>query len=514
MGRYRITLVVALLVACQFEARDGQFRCPDGERCPVGQTCGPDLVCHDVLPSDDAGGMDGAVQSDGGRDSGSRDAALVDADVDAGDVDAGPSLPEVCEPDPTTGAAVDEDRDGAIDETCSGWYFGSPHLVARIHVRGVNHTGLAITPDGQRAYVAAARSGDAIFTTDRGSAVRSPFASAPMPVVGTAVAGRSYGGIAMSADERILVAEAGSASLVLYERTSPSAPFVEATTSVLPAGRHPSLSADGLELFFATTESPPSIQVATRPDRASPFRAPDLVDLGMSGVERPVLSPDGRHLFFTLRASRAPYVVTRASDDTFGAPQPLGLVGFDVLAYVPRARELWLLAPAGAGQQRPPVASIHRVQVCRDHACPSEAPLLCPSGNLSADGFRCFFGSSATLSFMNAGSACGGGRLASVMTPEDAANASAAAMSAGVSSAWIGFARAPGVGVLGAYQFGWTSGEPVLYEPWEMAGGPMSGADLDCARILNSGAPALRNFDCEMVAGYVCEMEQLPEWLP
>ncbi len=90
----------------------------------------------------------------------------------------------------------------------------------------------------------------------------------------------------------------------------------------------PSLSADGLELYFDTQRDSTAGDVFHALGSAqSSFNTPSKIDLGAGNAIAPVISPDGLSLFFaTTRASAMNdiWVATRSNkSDGFGAPNPV-----------------------------------------------------------------------------------------------------------------------------------------------------------------------------------------------
>ncbi len=98
----------------------------------------------------------------------------------------------------------------------------------------------------------------------------------------------------------------------------------------------PSISADGLTLFFGVW-NPTSLEcdlyVAQRATLDDPFGPRENLGptVNTSGFcdEAPSISADGLMLFFgSGRSPSGIYVTTRATtDDPFGAPRPIGLIG-------------------------------------------------------------------------------------------------------------------------------------------------------------------------------------------
>lgn len=87
-------------------------------------------------------------------------------------------------------------------------------------------------------------------------------------------------------------------------RASASEPFAAPGEVVELRARdiwgYPSISPDGLELYYVLTGGDLDIVVARRPDRQSPFSAPELIaELDAASNSDPQLSGDGRTIFFT-----------------------------------------------------------------------------------------------------------------------------------------------------------------------------------------------------------------------
>lgn len=504
-----------LVGACSLSPRDGQFRCDDGVTCPSSQVC-VDRVCRDpalvrdAMPAGDAGPPPDASM-DGGRP---RDAGADDAgppETDAGGFDAGfdAGRPESCEADPETGAAVDEDGDGAIDEGGCGFHFGRPHLVTRIHAGFADHFGMSLNGDATRAYLGVWRAGDPIVFVERGD-VGVAFEGPPVPLTSTAAEGRRYGVVSVTADELEMVAQTEADGLRYFTRAGPEDAFAEddAIRASLPVGFHPWLSSDGLELFVAQdgTSGTRSILRAARSSRGLGFGPATPLALSAMRVDSPRLSPDGRMLLYLdldnglMRAERP------ARGEPFGEPArvdgPLGAASF--ATYHSTSRELWFVRLPG-GLDAPSVHALHRVQVCRDSECPEEPTIDCPTGSISEDGFHCYTVALDTSATWGAHlAACRGaeGELASVATA-----AELAVVTSTLDGAWIGLNR--GIVSPDPAQFAWSSGEPLLFAP--SGGSPEAPTGSNCVRALGSTWEA---FPCGTLLRGVCEHEALPRWLP
>jgi hypothetical protein len=476
-------LALAFASACGIEPRDGQFLCPDGQ-CPDGQRCDLDGVCRVVAADVDGGGTtDGATTTDGAATDG------------ATPTDGGPT-DEVCAPDPTTGAALDEDRDGEVDEGCA-WHFGTPHLVPRVHVGPAHHFALALSADALRAYVSYGVPDAPVYLLTRTS-VREPFVDPPVAVGGTARAGRSYVLVTITSDELLLVAQTES-GFAFLERKDPRDAFFEAS-SALTTGFHPALSPDGLDLYFTVDDGPVRrIHRMRRSDRGSEFgTAMDIgVDLG-SAIEFPRVSSDGQALFYRHPAGLS--VVTREGDG-FSEPTRLPTVGEFVLAeHSTASREVWLTA---APEGNPAIYKLWRAQVCRDGPCPEEARVSCTGGIPSFDGFHCYFATDELSSWEGSEATCQGfgAELASIASAAE--NTVALGVGTGL---WLGLSRRSTTA-----PFGWSAGEPILFGNWG-AMRPSGEMNTDCGYIDASGT--WTNTACATPSTALCEREALPTWLP
>lgn len=118
----------------------------------------------------------------------------------------------------------------------------------------------------------------------------------------------------------------------------------------------PTMSADGLTIVFAskrTSTGEADLFISTRPDHATPFSEPVLIDAASSPADESGtrLSPDGLRLYFhSLRDGfEQAYIATRGRVDVpFGAAVPLaGLEGMVAMAPTPSADELTLFFTAG-----------------------------------------------------------------------------------------------------------------------------------------------------------------------
>jgi hypothetical protein len=114
---------------------------------------------------------------------------------------------------------------------------------------------------------------------------------------------------------------AGMVNLVIRSRASAidnrfGAPVVIDKIS-MPEGGWPSLSRDGLELFYEGGSSSP-MYTATRPSRGAPFTSPvPIPELG--AVSDPDISPDGRFLLYVINATNE---ITLARRTCAAGPQP------------------------------------------------------------------------------------------------------------------------------------------------------------------------------------------------
>lgn len=361
-------------LACSVDPDDAQFLCSDG-RCPAGQTC-VDGVCRDE-PSDVDAGVDGGV-----------DATIDDATIDAPDGaedDAG-ATPEVCTPTP--GVASDEDGDGAIDEGCE-WHFGSPHPVLDVDLGIFEHWSPVVVADPRRLYYAysgtdpSGEGQSGVYLAQRTSmeerfaldglepeAVFEPSTNEPVYT------------FAITPDERVLVVQVGG-ELVIAERTSPEVAFGAART--IANGTHPTIRADGLEVVYVTGTQ---LRRIVRAARGEEFGAGSLAvnDTSPEPASFPRMTPDGRALIYASGGSVV--VATRAATDVpFGDVTGLPPVMGHSLSVSFATREIYFSVPAS--DRSPSAQGVWRMELCRDGACPSRAP-VCPVALEAVGEFGCY----------------------------------------------------------------------------------------------------------------------------
>jgi len=487
----RLAVLASVLASCSPTLHDGQFTCPDG-RCPSGMSCGADAVCHvgadgsvsDAGPDARAeggsgeGGMDAQGPDAGapctGTD-GDGDGSCIPDDCDDGDPDVHPGAAELCAPGPS-GGERDENCDGAIDEGCD-WYFGTPHAVVRglVPVTGVDVFGAAVTHDGLRMYYAVFGLPD-LYTATRAS-TDVPFGS-PSQVASAGGPVLSMAAVSITSDERSIYVQAnesgGPTGIYTASRTRASDPFgpwmpVSVSTTLHQEAVHPSISADGTELFFADradATSPSRIYRAT--GLGSTFGTPTEVTFpGVAPTDPlrfPRITEDGRTLFVT--GPLGPSYAERTDGElTFGPLMPLAhfpSTTSHVFAlyptYLPETREMFF-----DGYSTDPLVtwapygnSIVRVQVCRDGPCPADTAVACPeAGSLfSPDHFHCYFQPTSTsFGFGGARDFCtGGSHLVSIDNEAEDTLAGA--------NGWLGLNNlAPD------HSETWSDGTPYVWHP-------------------------------------------------
>lgn len=481
--------LLAVVTGCGVDPVDGQFLCPDGE-CPSGQVC-VNGTCRD--PGVDAAGPDA-------------DAAMPDADarIDAGDAsmdgDAGPA-DETCAPN--AGAAVDEDRDGIIDETC-GFMLGRPHLVPRVHTGRTDHFTLSLTADGREAYFADNVAGSPVHFITRDD-VGEPFANPPVPLMETAGLGLlRY--VSVNEDATVMAVQLGDSMTRVFQRPTPGDQF-ESFGSDLE-GVHPAISPNGRELYLTNNMVVPSrIVVRARSDISSPFGAPRTLTLGgVNGQSVPQLTSDGNTLLYVQNAAGVFAAVRREPNGAFVDPvQVMGADGFEFFHYNSNSREMWMAtisrtdAPTG-------IYSIFRAQACRDGACPDEPRVPCVGGVLSDDGFRCYRGVTEDFRWGGARMQCAemGAVLATIHSPDENDNVAFVA-----TNPWTAMNR--GIDPSSSTEFRWAGGEPTLFSTLTLS---MPEDPAENCVFVDSSTKVWTNRRCNITRQAACEIEQLPRWLP
>jgi Tol biopolymer transport system component len=227
-----------------------------------------------------AGRPDAGTTSDAGLDAGPRGDAGFDSGVEA----------------------------GRCDLTAT---FDAPELVTAINATGENDRAAHLTPDELTVYFSSDRtSARRVYRATRAS-TDVPF-SPPAMLTELAVAGTEYLAAVPSADDLLLVfasrVTGGNTQLRTATRSSPSELFADgADIPSVSSAMHeddPYLSPDGLELWFARVDPTNAIKevlwTARRGSRSEAFAAPVAVaevDTAASETD-PTLSDDGLELFF------------------------------------------------------------------------------------------------------------------------------------------------------------------------------------------------------------------------
>ena len=420
--------------------------CPAGNYCSGGacvQDCTPTIPCSSgaacssfgmCVAAPDSAVPDAAVmRPDAGSDAFDPRAACVvaggtDADGDGycaagamADCDetsaaTHPGATEVCTPSTVGSTPHDENCDGAIDESCS-WHFGRPHVVEAAYLpasSGFNAVnGTFVSRDGQRIY---ANYGSKIYLLSR--AARTEELGAPAPVA-FADASLVLAELDLADDELTGVIGGRATTDMSYDlyaiaRTAVTMPFtatrIAELSDLTQNDYHPTLSRDGLEIFFRRAGV---LMRSTRPSITTPFAAPVAVP-GFPAVEFPSLTSDDRDLVFASAPTsrRTTIYIAHRSDPTaaFGAPveqvalNPMGDQELNHPRISLATRELFFTSSTllTGGYSR----VLYRAQICRDGPC-SEAFVDCPApGRRSDDGFHCYTPVTPAGPWGNARGAC------------------------------------------------------------------------------------------------------------
>ncbi len=494
--------------------------CEDDSECSAGEVCTSFGQC---AAGPDAGPPDAGAR-DAGRDSGRELDAGTDAGTDAGLPD------EVCTPSTVGSVATDEDLDGAIDEGCP-WHFGVPHPVPSISAFG-GHTieSPRLSADGLRLYLDTIERGG----TERVAVATRASPAAPFgrtePVAHTLASGQYVSSFHLDAAELEMWAQVISPTVhdvmvaARTTRAAPFGPFVTPPGLNDPAAidHHPYLRADGLELLFVSNRSGDRrIYRATRASTSADFGAPQMLTSEGAELEgaTPSLSADGLTLFFEtggmLRRAR------RSSVDSheFGAREDITELSPEGTAtYFPsvheRTREIFFVSnrpgTLGVGM------SVWRAEICRDGPCP-ERVIDCADGVRSADGLHCYRlgGSATTWSAARAACESAGAFLATPRTQLE------------MDLVWTSFSASAAPYLwMGAFDdmdtvaecltdktcpWGWVTGEQWtsghLWSPSEPSN---SSASEDCM-VLWDGV-GFGDFYCDGTVPFVCEAELWPTW--
>lgn len=492
--------LLLLLSGCGITPRDGQFTCPDGV-CPAGQTCIAG-VCT-------VGGIDAEVADVPGLDAPGRDVAGEDVPGRDAPMQDVPPGGEACAPGPDR-VPRDEDLDGRIDETCP-LHFGRIHPVLaamRVTTPTVAYFGGELTADGLSLFTVPSDDTARPFEIATRPDVRSPFQRAVV-ASGASVTGFTPQILTVSADGRevyMQMVDVGHTGPTAIFRTELDSTWTTPALSValVVAGResaHPHLSRDGFEIYFtARVGSATSLYYSERANiREEGWDTPELIGPGSF----PTLSPDGLTLFFLGDGTREVRYVTRSSTDEgfvtsaasaspFRPTSPGGIAVRPFLS--PLTREVFFsLQPSGATppEDGPTPASIFRAEVCRDAPCGSPPP--CPVGEApSFDGLHCYRVATGAASYAVARSTCTAVPGAHVVTIHSLTEASLVRDLS--SNAWLG--QVGGV-------WDGPAAEPFLYRE------AISFGPADCG-VVGPGSFAIAS--CTDLHAVVCETDTWPTY--
>ena len=347
-------LVLTTASACSVTYPEGVIVCTDRAEteCPEGWVCSAGRCYSQPVDA----GADGSRPDDAGVDAPSDADAATDGGAsclfDADSADAAPAPGVGC-------PAV-----GPTDPDCS-WNFGRPHAVPSLQWSSAPHWGAALGQSGLTIYVANADGilGQPIYQAARDSAADPFHPLTPTP--GTARPDLAPILLTVTGDELELFAQVkethGAESrerIVRYSRAAMrdifSGPEPIPSLDVIVDGgggvAQPSVTADGLELYFVVT---PALVIyrATRPSRCAPFGTPRALAFG-AGVTYPRVTPDGLGIFVGPRA-RYTTRLDRRSD--FGMPTDLPVAGvvLTLPTYIPETHELWFAAGLESGVREP-----------------------------------------------------------------------------------------------------------------------------------------------------------------
>ncbi len=260
---------------------------------------------------------DGSRPVDGQRSCGEWGAPAALTTVNGVDRDWGPSISS----DGLT-LYFSSSRSGGGEDTDDLWiaHRGSPDLEFQAPVpagAGINtgeyESSPAISADDLTLYFdrEPSQEGLRLHVAVRGAPTGEFSAAQPL-----GIAGQTPSGVSPSADGLSLYYGTNNeteAELAVATRTSPGGAFVFARQLDELNGPAldgwPSISADGLELYFESDRSgEPRLYVARRASVSAPFGAPARV-LGAGFVEEsdPAISADGRTLYFAAQQGKASY---------------------------------------------------------------------------------------------------------------------------------------------------------------------------------------------------------------
>lgn len=481
-----IAAFIALVTGCTVTYPEGVIACGDDAPCPSGWTCRETRCFSTPGPSDAA--VDATLPDD----------AETDAGADAAPIDLG------C---PAT---------GPTNATCP-WYFGRPHAVPSLHPSTAGLFSAALTADGATIYVASYNTVDDLPIYEASRTNPAERFGALVATLGSATVGVRPSVLSMTEDGLEIFAQVVDArtdvqtTIVRYQRASLVSEFgppqaIGAVERVVGAS-HPSITGDGLELFF-TSPGDNRVYRTRRPSRDLPFELAESAGLP-AGLIYARVTPDGLGIF---AGAPAQYATRPNRTSAFGVPAPLPnadeLGGFALPTYVPATRELWYAT--GLDSMRAPWSAttyaLWRVQVCRDGPCaPEPSATACPKPReRSVDGLHCYFAlpAVASISFARDQCAAYGPTFALATLHSDEEFASVVSAASG-GTAWLAGERTDLTS-----PFYWTTGEPVVFDlPWA-AGEP----DTDPAsRYLAVSGDAVAAVSFSGLAS-VCEQSIWRSW--
>jgi len=284
---------------------------------------------------------------------------------------------------------------------------------------------------------------------------------------------------------------------------------------------HPYLRMDALELLFVSARSgTPRLYRATRNDsHDTTWRAPEQLHLGttesITGEASPSLSEDGLTLFFArdLALGRVVFMARRASSDVATFTDVVEVTDLNYGGAVSlfatvseRTAEVFFVSnrawSPGAGGD-----TIWRARICRDAPCPN-VPIACPSAARSPDGLHCYT-SSPAANYGTVRGACSSLGDAFVVEIHSAAEQAFVWDTFGTASGiWLGLEQTGAADV-----FAWRTGAPLVFGVWA-PGEPNPGAEESQVAMTAAGTPPGRWFDISgsPSIGGVCEAEVWPTW--
>jgi hypothetical protein len=215
----------------------------------------------------------------------------------------------------------------AAADCWNAWRTGAPNLappqpVAEL-ASGAVETDPSLSPDGRTLYFdRGTDSSRDIFTTTRTAPGQ---AWTDIHAVASVNVGTDQTRLSVSADGNVgvLAAIKGTPDYDLYEvrRASPadafSAPMTATVAQVNIANNNevdPELSADGLRMYLApVVGGMQHVSVTSRPDLATPFAPPVVVEMGSDFTFDPTVSPDERVIVYSRNIPRDLWLAVRDS---------------------------------------------------------------------------------------------------------------------------------------------------------------------------------------------------------